>query len=226
MKERITDTADALLFDMDGTVIDSMWIWKQIDIEYLGDDAEEEIVKFQQEIEGMSFTETAFYMQKRFALPDTVEQIKAQLNAMAADFYTHRVVPKPGALHFLEEMKRQGKKMAIATSNSRQLAEASLQGCGLEHYFDVILTACEVEKGKPAPDIYLEAARRLGVEVERCLVFEDVPMGILAGKNAGMRVCAMEDVYSSAQEEKIRSLADYYIRDYGEVLSGTQEVLA
>ncbi len=87
------------------------------------------------------------------------------------------------------------------------------------------MTACEVPKGKPAPDVYLEAARRLGATPENCLVFEDVPMGIQAGKNAGMRVCAVEDLFSAEQIQEKRKLADYYISDYQQVLDHTYEIL-
>ena len=78
---------------------------------------------------------------------------------------------------------------------------------------------------KPAPDVYLAAAKDLNVSPENCLVFEDVPMGILAGKNAGMKVCAVEDSYSKEQMEQKKKLADYYIKDYDEVLNQTFEVL-
>ena len=78
---------------------------------------------------------------------------------------------------------------------------------------------------KPAPDVYLAAAKALNVSPENCLVFEDVPMGILAGKNAGMKVCAVEDSYSKEQMEQKKKLADSYIKDYDEVLNQTFEVL-
>ena len=80
-------------------------------------------------------------------------------------------------------------------------------------------------KGKPAPDIYLLVAETLGVKPEDCLVFEDVPMGILAGKNAGMKVCAVDDPFSRPQEDKKRELADYYIMDYEDIKNNTYEVL-
>ena len=86
-------------------------------------------------------------------------------------------------------------------------------------------TSDEAKAGKPAPDVYLKVAESLGVKPERCLVFEDVPNGILAGKNAGMKVCAVEAPFSKPQEERKKELADYYIQDYDDIKNNTYEVL-
>ena len=94
---------------------------------------------------------------------------------------------KPGVREFLEESSIRGIKAGIATSNGREMVDAVLKSLGLGKYFQVVATACEVAARKPAPDIYLEVARRLGAKPENCLVFEDVPAGIMAGKNAGMK---------------------------------------
>ena len=88
----------------------------------------------------------------------------------------------------------------------------------VDSYFSAILTSCDVKRGKPFPDVYLSAAERIQVEPGECLVFEDIVHGIMAGKNAGMKVCAVEDLYSKAQEKKKRELADYYIVSYREIL--------
>ena len=114
-------------------------------------------------------------------------------------------------------MIQSGIKLGIATSNSRALVEAVADARGFGKDFDCIMTACEVEKGKPAPDIYLAVAKQLGVETSKCLVFEDITAGIMAGKNAGMRVCAVEDAYSMHQIEEKKELADFYIKDYYEI---------
>ena len=136
---------------------------------------------------------------------------------MAWDKYAHEVKPKPGAVSFLRAIRKKGLRVGIASSNSRDLILACLEGNGIADCFDCIVTSCDVAKGKPAPDVYLKAAELLGVEPETCLVFEDVPMGILSGKNAGMRVCAVEDGYSGGQTEKIKELADGYIVSYDEI---------
>lgn len=215
----------AVIFDLDGTLMDSMWLWSDIDIEYLGRYGMAPYQGLEKEIEGMGFTETARFFKERFALPETVASIKAEWNRMAYDKYAHQVKIKQGAADFLRGLRRRQIKTAIASSNSRELIMASLNSNGVGDCFDCITTSCDVAKGKPSPDIYLCVAETLGVSPAECLVFEDVPMGILAGKNAGMEVCAVEDRFSADQEEKIRRLADYYIRNYDEIENHSYEVL-
>ena len=208
----------AVLFDLDGTLVDSMWIWKDIDVEYLGRFGITLPEDLQACIEGMSFSETAEYMKMRFAIPDTVEEMKQTWNQMAWQKYTEEVALKNGARTFLENCKREGIKLGIATSNSKELVDAVLKALGVYDYFNAVVTGCEVEHGKPAPDVYLEAAKRCGVQPRECLVFEDIVAGILAGKAAGMRVCAVEDAYSAAQRPEKQNTADYYIYDYNDII--------
>lgn len=207
----------AVLFDLDGTLVDSMWVWRDIDIEYLGKFGVSLPDGLQKDIEGMSFSETAVYMKERFQIPDTVEKIKDDWNKMAWEKYTHEVPLKEGALEFLNNYLRNHIKLGIATSNSKELVTNIIKVHGLDDYFSGIVTGCEVEKGKPAPDVYLEAARRCSVLPKNCLVFEDIIPGILAGKAAGMRVCAVEDAYSLSQKEEKARLADYYIENYFDI---------
>ena len=205
---------EAVIFDLDGSLVDSMWIWRDIDIEYLGRYGYELPETLQGEIEGMSFLETALYMKERFEIPQTVEEMMTDWNRMAWDKYENEVFLKPGAAEFLEECKKRNIKLGIASSNSRELIENVLHARGLEDVFACIMTGSDNVKGKPAPDIYLRAAEGLQVSPAHCLVFEDIIQGIQAGKNAGMRVCAVEDSYSQHQQEEKRKLADYYIEDY------------
>jgi 16S rRNA pseudouridine516 synthase len=209
----------AVLFDLDGTLVDSMWVWRDIDIEYLGRFGLQLPESLQREIEGMSFSETAAYIKGRFQIPDSIEQMKEDWNRMAWDKYTHEVPLKQGVREFLDYCREKHIKLGIATSNSKELVSNIIQVHGLTDYFTGVVTGCEVEKGKPAPDVYLEAARRCGVSPDKCLVFEDIVPGILAGKSAGMKVCAVEDVYSMQQKEEKQKTADYYIKDYFEILN-------
>lgn len=209
---------EAVIFDLDGSMVDSMWIWKAIDIEYLGKFGIALPENLQACIEGMSFSETAAYFKERFALPDDVETIKADWNNMAWDKYANEVPLKKGVPELLTYCMEHGIKAGIATSNSRQLVENVVRAHHLESVFDCILTGCEVEKGKPAPDIYLAVAKALAVKPENCLVFEDIIPGIQAGKAAGMQVCAVYDVYSEYQDSEKRALADYYTFHFTELI--------
>lgn len=208
----------AVIFDLDGTLIDSMSMWDDINVEYLGKFGLSVPKDLQREISGMSFTECAIYFKKKFQLPVSIEEIKEVWNEMAMYKYVHEVPLKLGVLEFLKKLKQAGMKTGIATSNSVELVDAVLESLQIKQYFDEVHTACEVEKGKPEPDIYLLVAKCLCVKPEDCLVFEDVPEGIMAGKRAGMQVCAVEDDFSKYMIEEKKALADYYIADYREVL--------
>ncbi|MDO4523674.1 MAG: HAD family phosphatase [Eubacteriales bacterium] len=217
MRDRLKEF-EAVIFDLDGTLVDSMWMWYEIDVQYLGRFGLEPPEDVQDCIEGMSFSETAAYFKERFSIPDSLEEIKAEWNAMAKDKYRHEVPFKKGALEFLKFCKSNGIKLGVATSNSRELVNSVAEALPIKEYMDDIITACEVKRGKPAPDVYLAEAERLGVDPAKCLVFEDLVAGIMAGKSAGMTVCCIEDDYSKdAWDEKVRQ-ADYHICDYEELL--------
>lgn len=208
----------AVLFDLDGTLVDSMWVWRDIDIAYLGKFGLSLPKSLQAEIEGKSFSETAVYIKEKFNIPDSLEEMKAEWNRMAWDKYTHEVPLKQGVREFLDYCKTHGIRLGIATSNSRELVDNIIKVHGLSDYFTGVVTGCEVERGKPSPDVYLEAARRCGVSPSFCLVFEDIVPGIMAGRAAGMKVCAVEDEYSLQQEKEKRRMADYYIKNYYEIV--------
>ncbi|MGL5675690.1 MAG: HAD family hydrolase, partial [Cellulosilyticaceae bacterium] len=180
----------AVLFDLDGTLIDSMWVWEKIDEVFLGKYNITPPKDMDSVLEGKSFTETATYFKERFRLDESVEAIKDCWNQLAWEFYTQQVPLKPGVASFLDYLKEKNIKMGIATSNSVELVTAVLEHLGIQGYFETVRTSCEVEKGKPHPYIYLKVAEELGVAPEDCLVFEDVPNGVRAGLNAGMDVWA------------------------------------
>ena len=209
-----------VIFDLDGTLVDSMWMWKTIDIEYLGKRGLDCPEDLQKKIEGMSFSETAVYFKERFHLPDSLEEIKAEWTRMSLDKYEHQVPLKPGAGRFLRFLKDHNIPMGIATSNGQAMVDGVLDALKIRPFFDSVATACEVKAGKPAPDIYLYVAGKLGVKPEDCLAFEDVPAGIQAGKAAGMRVIAMADEFSRAMEEEKRRLADFWADDFDQVIGG------
>ncbi len=215
----------AVLFDLDGTLVDSMWMWKDIDMEYLGRYGISLPKELQEYIEGMSFSEVSAYFKETFGIKESLEEIKSQWVSMAKYKYSHQVPLKPGARRFLNHLKSQGVSMGIATSNSRELLDAVLESLEIARYFDCCMTSCEAGAGKPAPDIYLQVARILKTDPKDCLVFEDTPAGILAGSRAGIPVCAMADDHSAHRRDEIFKLADYYAETFDQVLEGTYRKL-
>ncbi|HHX12119.1 MAG TPA: HAD family phosphatase [Clostridiales bacterium] len=209
---------DAVIFDMDGTIIDSMWMWRDIDIDYLKTHGIKMPEDLQKSVEGLSFTETAVYFKNRFNISDTVEKIKDDWNKMAWSKYETEVPLKEGVLDLLIFLKEKNIKMGIATSNYRKLTDLVLDKLKIRDFFDSARTSDEVPSGKPSPDIYLLVAKDLNVEPSRCLAFEDVVHGIMAGLNANMKVCAVYDEHSKNDDKQKKELADYYIHSMTEVL--------
>ncbi len=209
---------DAVIFDLDGTLVDSMWIWKQIDEEYLKRYNISLPADFQKQIEGRSFQETAVYFKEYFNLADSLEQIMEDWNEMAMEMYCNHVPLKKNAREFLLFLRSNNIKIGIATSNSYELASKIVEVLEIEEFFDVIIASRASVKGKPEPDIYLLVAKELNVACDRCLVFEDIIPGIQAGLSAGMKVCAVEDVYSSTIRAQKKEIAHYFIDDFSEVI--------
>lgn len=206
----------AVIFDLDGSLVDSMWLWADIDREYLGKFGIPlpDHKKLQRRIEGMSFHQTAVYFKENYEIPDDIETMKDTWNRMAWDKYANEVLLKSGIPDFLQGCRRSNIRLGIATSNSRELVKNILRVHDLESFFSCIKTGSEVINGKPAPDIYLAVSDEMGIAPKDCLVFEDILPGLRAGRAAGMTVCAVEDAYSADTREEKRAFADYYIEDY------------
>ena len=208
----------AVLFDLDGTLADSMWIWTSIDQEYLERFGKEFTMDLQKVIDGLSFYETAVYFKTHYGIPDSLEKIQQDWKDMAREYYRSRIRLKDGAEELIKGLKSRGIKIGLGTSNSRDLTCELLRAHGIYEDFDCILTAAEIRAGKPRPDIYLALASSLGVDPCECLVFEDVLQGIQAGRAAGMEVCEIADERSDWSREEKRKTADYSIDSFREVL--------
>lgn len=202
---------DAIIFDMDGTLIDSMWMWKQIDIDFLEEHGFEFEESLSKEIEGMSYTETAEFFIEKFNFDYSLDEIKKIWHDMAKDYLEHKVKLKDGISELLELISEHNIPMGIGTSASQGFADIALRANNISSYFETIVTSCEVEKGKPFPYVFLEVARRLGVDPKKCLVFEDTEAGVDAALNAGMDVVAVHDASSEEYKEVIMDKATKYV---------------
>ncbi len=208
----------AVIFDLDGTLVDSMWVWSQIDIEYLTKKGHKLPENLKDEISHLSFLQTAEYFKKRFDLPDSVEEILEDWHKMSFYFYANKVKLKEGVKQFLDMLKSKNIKIALATSNSIPLLEACLKNNGIYDYFDAITVTDEVSRGKNFPDVYLLAAQKVNASPENCIVFEDIIPAVKGAKSANMTVVAVKDEVSICDKEELCKLADKYIDSYLELL--------
>ena len=207
----------AAIFDLDGTLIDSMWVWGKIDEDYFKVRNMDLPPNLKKQIEHLSFDDTAAYFKSNFGILDTIEEIKKEWTDFAYVEYLNNVKLKPGVIEFLSLLKTLNIKIGLATSNSKALLEAVLKANGIYHYFDSITLTDEVSRGKNFPDVYLLAAEKLGVNPEECIVFEDILPAVKGAKAAGMKVVGVYDDFSKEQREDIISHSDMYIIEYHEL---------
>ena len=211
----------AAIFDLDGTLIDSMGIWVQIDIDYIaeiGHTEEVDLVKLKEEINHLSYRGTAEYFKNRFNLKCSIDEICARWHDMAYEKYSKDVKLKEGVLEFLTELKSSGKKIGLATSNSIELAKVCLESNNILDLFDSITITNEVSRGKNFPDVYLLSAERLGVEPKDIVVFEDIPVAVEGAKKGDFKVVGVYDDYSAHHEEEMMDKSDKFIKSYNELL--------
>lgn len=212
------DNIEAVIFDLDGTLVDSMSIWAKIDEEYLGNFGLSVPEKLQEDITHLTLTETALYFKENFNIENTLEDIMSTWHDMAFYHYSNTIKLKDGVIPYLKSLKDMNIKIALATSNSIPLLEATLKNNGIYDYFDAITTTEEVKKSKDNPDIYLLSAKKLNVSPQRCLVFEDIVQAVNGAKLAGMKVYSVYDESSKSQKEELIRLSDRYILTFNELL--------
>ena len=205
------------IFDLDGTLLDSMYIWDNIGEDYLKSQGIEPRENLNETFKTMSLLQAAEYYQTQYGLQKTTDEIMADVNGMIEHFYIDLVVTKPGVAAFLAELNRRGAKMCVATATDKYLVEAALKRNGILDYFSEIFTCTEVGAGKDSPKIFLQALAHLGTELSKTLVFEDALYAIETAKKAGFPVCGVEDKAEEANRAIIQNMVDIYIHSYSEM---------
>ena len=205
----------AAIFDLDGTLLDSMGVWDQVDIDFLAKRGIEVPTDYMGKVAAMQFRQIAEYTIARFGLPDTPEALMQEWDDMASVAYSTTVEAKPGALGYLPDLKAAGVKLGVATSLPPHLRDPALRHVGMFGLFDDIVSVDDVnDVGKDQPDVYLLAAKRLGVKPTDCTVFEDLLVAMKSAKSVGMTVWAMHDDSSAADWPEICRLADGVLFDF------------
>lgn len=202
------------LFDLDGTLLDSMGTWEKIDVDFLTMRGLEVPPDYVEAISSMSFPESARYTVDRFSLSESADDLLREWNSMALYAYSHTVPLKPHAKAYLRALKRRGVRLGVATSLPAVLYEPALRNHGIMDWFEVICSTDEVAEGKTKPDVFLLAADKFDIDPGDCLVFEDSPQAIESAKRAGMTVYGVYDESFKEHWPLIQQIADGAITDF------------
>ena len=214
----IYDQKKLIIFDLDGTLIDSMNVWREVDTKFFA----KRNMPFPEDLfdnmQSNNITGMAVHFKNRFSLTETAEEIVSEWLREVDYAYNNNINLKPGAYELLNLFKEKNIKLAVGTSNERGLTNAVLKRHNILDYFDSIVCGCDCENGKPAPDIFLKIASNLNTNSKECLVIEDSLLGVRAAKNAGMSVLAVADDQSKRDRKDIIKEADGFIESLFDVL--------
>ena len=206
---------EAVVFDMDGVLVDTEHLWDEVREALTEEWGGRHTPEAQEAMMGMSSPEWSRYLHEVVGLHEPPEVINAEVVRRMLERYEADLPVVPGAVEAVRRLAAAGYRLAVASSSNRELIDAVLRRLELTSVFDVTVSSEEVARGKPAPDVYLETARRLGVPPGRCVAIEDSASGIRAAHSAGMRVIAYPNRHYPPAAD-VLALADVVI----ESLSG------
>lgn len=202
------------VFDVDGTLLDTMGIWEEAGARYLKSIGKTPEERLGREMASMTMEEGARYMKEHYRLHENVHSIVRGVLDIVRDFYVYEAQMKPGAAEFLKKLSERGILIAAATSGDRELVQAAFERLGIARYFEEIFTCSEVGAGKTEPLIYERAAGRLGCRPEETCVFEDVLYAVQTACRAGFRTIGVYDRYSEGEKEQIKEMSEIYLTDF------------
>ncbi len=212
----------AAIFDFDGTLVDSMYVWSKVDKEFLEARNIEVTDEYTDKMRSMFFETAAAYTKETYGLSESVEEIMNVWLDMARTEYAENVRAKKYAAEYIRYLKTRGVKIGMATSNNPYLLKPCLEKNNMNGLFDAICYTSEVGVNKSNPDIYLYTAEKLGVRPQECVVFEDIIEGLKSASQSGMKTIAVYDSSNDEYLEEIKSTADKLIHSYREMLDELQ----
>ena len=205
----------AAIFDFDGTLVDSMYIWDTIGEDYLRSLGKEPHEDLKETFMTLTLEEAAEYYRTHYGVTLSVKEILDGVNTMVEGIYRTRVAIKQGVADFLAQLKDNGTRMCIATVTDRYLVEETLDRLGILQYFSEIFTCAEVGYGKDKPIIYRKALEHLGTTKNETYVFEDSLFALKTAKADGFTTVGVYDRHENRQDN-LKNLADYYIVDFAD----------
>ncbi|MDD6212830.1 MAG: HAD family phosphatase [Clostridiales bacterium] len=211
------------IFDMDGTLIDSMPYWNNLGRDYLIDQGKTPEPNLRSVIAPMSLEESARYFQTYYGVEGTVSEIMEGINARMVENYRIRVSEKPGAREYLEYLQSKGVTMCLTTATSSHLAESVLQRLNLRHFFTDLISCDEVGLGKNHPDVFLLSLNRLQAAPEDTMVYEDAPYAIETANSLGLHTFGVFDASCKKTAEEMTELCEVYAAGFPELMKMIKE---
>ena len=208
----------AVIFDLDGTLLESTGVWRQVDVEFLGKYGYEVPADYVDAIAPMTFREAAVYTIERFALPDSPEAVMKEWNERAFEHYATQVSLREGTKEVLDWLAERGIPAGVATSNISRLFEPCLRRNGIYEYFHSFTEVGEVDRGKGFPDIYIKEAQKLDCAPAECVVFEDQPVALKGAALGGFITVGVWEKIWGCEPDILRSNSDYFIREIYDAL--------
>ncbi len=209
---------EGIIFDMDGTLINSSHVWSNIDKEFLNKRGFDVPADYYKKVSTLNFDQGALYTIGRFKLSDSPEDVVAEWHSMAEKEYATNVFIKDNADEFLRYIKSLGIKIALATASTESLYTPVLKNNGIYDMFDFFATTAQVKRAKGYPDVYEFACEGISSTPSKCAVFEDIIEGIRGAKAGNFTAVACLDDHYIADWADMKNESDHYFKEYRELL--------
>lgn len=211
------------IFDMDGTLLDSMWMWRTVLTRFLKKLDLPNYEEINKAASHMSFTEAMRYVTDNYDVGMSSEELYGALEKYILYLYENLIEIKPYVRKYLDQLSEDGVKICLATLTERHMVEVVLKRLDIYKYFDYIITVPEVGKSKEYPDIYEDCLVKMGMKKEDAVVFEDAAYCLKTAHNAGFVCYGIEDAWQEFPDGFINEYCDRFIRSYAELLKSDKE---
>lgn len=209
---------EGVIFDFDGTIANSCYVWAEVDRVFFADRGMEVPEDYFDNISTMGFVEGAHFTKDKYNIKESAEEIMKEWHDMAVLEYENNVALKPMAKEYIHYIKKSGAKVGLATASNPEYYMPVLKRYGILDWFDYIVDGKSGLKGKDTPEMYMYCANNINVKPNRCEVYEDIYKGIVCAKSIGMATVGVYDIHNKRDMNKIMSVADRYIRCFDELL--------
>lgn len=215
---RVFREKELVIFDFDGTLLDSMEMWGHIGTDYIKAQGITPPADLEERLVSMTLEQSGEFYRKELGLKKTVEEYMADLLNFVGDRYANQLSLKPGAKEFVRKTAEFGKKRCILTTTIRSCVEGAMKSHGLDRWIHKLYTCNELHMTKTSPEVYRYVAGQMGASVEKTIVFEDAPFAVKNAKLAGCTVVGVYDAFSADGQDTVERYADFRIRDFSDIL--------